>query len=44
MSLESALTVDFYNIWEVYPFCNDIGLFEAVFAPLLNGGKFFFDA
>ncbi len=35
------LTKDFYKIWEFYGFWSDIGLFEAYFVPLLNGGKFF---
>lgn len=33
--------VDFYKTREFYGFCNDIGLFDAVFAPLLKGGRFF---
>jgi hypothetical protein len=34
-------TLDFYNSWEFYGFCSDIGLFDAVLAPLLKGGRFF---
>jgi hypothetical protein len=41
MSLEMDFTFDFYKIWEFSGFCKDIGLFDAVLAPLLNGGKFF---
>ena len=41
MSLEMDFTLDFYNNWEFYGFCNDIGLLDAVLAPLLKGGKFF---
>lgn len=32
---------DFYNICEFSTFWSDIGLFEAYFVPLLNGGRFF---
>lgn len=35
------LTEDFYKNWEFSTFWSDIGLFEAYFVPLLNGGKFF---
>ncbi len=41
MSFDIDFTFDFYKSCEFYGFCSDIGLFEAVFAPLLKGGKFF---
>lgn len=37
-------TDDFYNIEASLVFCKDIGLLEAVFNPLLKGGRFFFAA
>ena len=41
MSFDIDFTFDFYKTCEFSGFCSDIGLFEAVFAPLLKGGKFF---
>jgi len=36
-----CFTWDFYNLFKVYVFCNDIGLLVAYFVPLLKGGRFF---
>lgn len=41
MSLEVGLTVDFYKTCELEGFCKEIGLLDAVLAPLLKGGRFF---
>ena len=41
MFFDIDFTLDLYSSCEFYVFCNDIGLFEAVLAPLLRGGRFF---
>lgn len=41
MSLGPVFTEDFSNGWELGCFCKDMGLFEAVFKPLDNGGRSF---